>query len=489
MDNSPDLRILFDSPYPLVLVETKDEGRLLEMIRAEAERRTTPVWLWSSASGLARDGFDPQYETQNPRTALAFVADTSGSGVFVFADAHSALMDPVVVRAVKEAAHTAGPGRTIVLTAPSYKIPPELEGIAVAWKHQPPNEDELTSLVARTISRLGTRGIPVTLDTAAERSLVASLKGATMAEAERLIQQAVLDDGRLGPNDIGFVRHQKFAALGSDGVLELVESEQRTLDDVGGLDGLKKWLRLRGSTVGSDRAAALGIDAPRGVLLTGVPGCGKSFVSKTLAGTWGLPLLLLDPARLYRKFVGESEQRLESALDTASAMAPAVLWIDEIEKGFASSGEGDGGVSTRVLGTFLRWLQDRPDGVFVIATANDVSALPPELLRKGRFDEVFFVDLPGAGARSAIFKGQLESRGHDPARFDLSKLVELTGGFSGAEIEAIVVGALYRAFGADEEPTTEELVAEVESTIPLSVSRAEDVAALRRWADGRAIRA
>jgi len=489
VDNSPDLRILFDSPYPLVLVETKDEGRLLEMIRAEADRRATAVWLWSAASGLARDGFDPQYGTQNPQTALAFVADTSGSGVFVFADAHSALEDPVVVRAVKEAAQTAGPGRTIVLTAPSHKIPPELEGIAVAWKHRAPDEKELTSLVARTINRLGSRGIPVTLDENDERSLVASLKGATLAEAGRLIQQAVLDDGRLGQDDIRFVRRQKFAGLSSDGVLEMIESEHRTLNDVGGLDGLKKWLRLRGSTVGNDRAVALGIDAPRGVLLTGIPGCGKSFVAKTLAGTWGLPLLLLDPARLYRKFVGESEQRLESALDTAAAMAPAVLWIDEIEKGFAASGDGDGGVSTRVLGTFLRWLQDRPDGVFVIATANDVSALPPELLRKGRFDEIFFVDLPDADARTAIFEGQLTSRGHDPVRFDLAKLVELTGGFSGAEIEALVVGALYRAFGADAEPTTEEFIAEVNSTVPLSVSRAEDVAALRRWADGRAIRA
>ncbi len=489
MDNSTDLRILFDSPYPLVLAETGDEARLLEMIRSEADRRTTPVWVWSATSGLARDGFDSQYGTQNPKTALSFVADTTGSGVFVFADAHSALEDPVVVRAVKEAAQTAGPGRTIVLTAPSHRIPPELDGIAVAWKHQPPDEGELAALVARTITRLGGRGIPVTLDAAAERSLVGSLKGATMAEAERLIQRAVLEDGRLGPEDIGFVRRQKFASLGSDGVLELVESEQRTLADVGGLEGLKEWLRLRGSTVGSERARGLGIDSPRGVLLTGIPGCGKSFVSKTLAGTWGLPLLLLDPARLYRKYVGESEQRLESALDTAAAMAPVVLWIDEIEKGFAASGDGDGGVSTRVLGTFLRWLQDRPDGVFVIATANDVTALPPELLRKGRFDEVFFVDLPDAAARSAIFKGQLGSRGHDPARFDLTKLIELTAGFSGSEIEAIVVGALYRAFGADADPTTEELIAEIESTVPLSVSRAEDVAALRQWADGRAVKA
>jgi len=313
------------------------------------------------------------------------------------------------------------------------------------------------------------------------------LAGLSLAATERLIQQSVLRDGSLSSEDVAFVQAEKFGLLGVDGILELVERETRTLDDVGGLDGLKEWLRLRGSAVGSAQAAEMGIGAPRGVLLTGVPGCGKSFVAKTLAATWGRPLLLLDPARVYRKFIGESEQRLEQALDAASSMAPAVLWIDEVEKGFAADASGDGGVSTRLLGSFLRWLQDRPEGVFVVATANDVSALPPELLRKGRFDEVFFVDLPGDEARRDIFEGQLAARGHDPAAFDVPKLAEVTAGFSGAEIEAIVVGALYRAFGAGGELTTEELIAEAGGTVPLSVSRREDVAALRAWAEDRAV--
>jgi SpoVK/Ycf46/Vps4 family AAA+-type ATPase len=233
----------------------------------------------------------------------------------------------------------------------------------------------------------------------------------------------------------------------------------------------------------------MGIDPPRGVLLTGVPGCGKSLIAKTLAATWGRPLVLLDPSRVYRKYVGESEQRLESALRTVEAMAPVVLWIDEIEKGFASGGDGDGGVSSRLLGSFLRWMQDRPDGIFVVATANDVGALPPEFLRKGRFDEVFFVDLPDDGARRAILGIQLRARGHDPAEFDLDKLAEVTDGFSGAEIEAVVVGALYRAFAGDEALSTEELTAEAGSVVPLSVARAEDVSRLRAWAQRRAVRA
>jgi len=489
VDNATDLRILFDSPYPLVLAETRDETRLLEMVREEADRRGTPVWMWSASRGLARDGHEPQYGTRDASMALSFVADTTDPGVFVFADAHTSLTDPVTLRSVKDAAHSAGPGRTLVLTAPTHLIPPELEGIAVSWTHQPPDVTELGELVGRTIARLASRGVPVTLDQSDERALAASLRGTTLAEAQRIIQRAVLEDGRLGPADIGFVRREKFKGLAGTGALELIESEHRTLDAVGGLDGLKTWLRLRGSTVGSERAEALGIDPPRGVLLTGIPGCGKSFVAKTLASTWGLPLLLLDPARLYRKFVGESEQRLERALETAAAMSPAVLWIDEIEKGFTAGSDGDGGVSTRILGTFLRWLQDRPDGVFVVATANDVSALPPELLRKGRFDEIFFVDLPADDARRAILTGSLKARGHEPAAFDVSKLAEATDGFSGAEIEAAVVGALYRAFGADADLTTEELIAEVEATIPLSVTRSEDVAALRAWATSRAVRA
>lgn len=489
MDNSRDLRILFDSAYPLVLCETRDEARLLELIRQEAERRNTPVWLWSASRGLARDGHQPQYGTRDAGAALAFVADTTGPAVFVFADAHTSLTDPVVLRSVKEAAQSAGPGRTIVVTAPTHRIPPELDGIAAAWTHEPPDEGELTELVARTIARLTARGVPVSLDADGERALARSLRGSTLAAAERIIQQAVLDDGVLGPGDIDLVRREKFAGLAADGVLELIESEHRTLDAVGGLDGLKQWLNLRGSAIGSSRASELGIAAPRGALLTGIPGCGKSFVAKTLAATWGLPLLLLDPARLYRKFVGESEQRLERALETAGAMAPAVLWIDEIEKGFAAGTDGDGGVSTRILGSFLRWLQDRPDGVFVVATCNDVSALPPELLRKGRFDEVFFVDLPRPSARDAILRGSLERRGHHPSTFDLPKLVEVTDGFSGAEIEAVVVGALYRAFGAGEPLTTAELVAEADATVPLSVARVEDVAALREWARGRTVAA
>jgi len=432
---------------------------------------------------------DSQYGTTDPRMALSFVTDLTAPGVFVFADAHHVLTDPVVLRFVKDCAQRAGRGQTLILTAPHADIPPELRGTAVPWVLRPPGRDELAALVRRTVDDLAARGLTIDIDFGSQSDLAEALTGITLPDAERLLQRAVLRDGALDASDVPWIRSAKVELLNTDGVLELIESETGTLENVGGLDGLKQWLAMRGRTLGSDRAREMGIDPPRGVLLTGIPGCGKSLIAKTLAATWGRPLVLLDPSRVYRKYVGESEQRLESALRTVEAMAPAVLWIDEIEKGFATGGDGDGGVSTRLLGTFLRWMQDRPDGVFVVATANEVSALPPEFLRKGRFDEIFFVDLPDSAARRAVFEIQLRARGHDPGDFSLERLTEESAGFSGAEVEAVVVGALYRAFAEDTALSTEELVAETQTIVPLSVARAEDVARLRAWAQRRAVRA
>jgi SpoVK/Ycf46/Vps4 family AAA+-type ATPase len=245
---------------------------------------------------------------------------------------------------------------------------------------------------------------------------------------------------------------------------------------------------LRGRAL-EPEATRFGLEPPRGVLLTGVPGCGKSLVAKSLARSWGLPLVLLDPARLFGPYVGESERRLHASLRTVEAMAPVVLWIDEIEKGFPSGGEADAGVARRVLGSFLRWMQDRPPGVFVVATSNDVTALPPEFARKGRFDEVFFVDLPAEEERREIFRLHLTRRDRDPDAFDVSALAGATEGFSGAEIEAAVVGALYRAYAAGTDLTNAALLEEVAATLPLSRSRPEEIALLRGWAEAHAIAA
>jgi SpoVK/Ycf46/Vps4 family AAA+-type ATPase len=316
--------------------------------------------------------------------------------------------------------------------------------------------------------------------------MVDSLRGLSVAESSQLLQEAMLNDGKVDAADVEFLRKARADLLQSDGVLEMVESTAGTLDNVGGMPHLKEWLSVR-SRAFEAKARDFGLDPPRGVLLTGVPGCGKSLVAKTLAMTWHMPLMLLDPARLYGQYVGQSEQRLAECLRTVEALAPAILWIDEIEKGLAASSDGDAGVSQRLRGTFLRWMQDRPAGVFLVATCNDPTSLPAEFLRRGRFDEIFFVDLPAEPERVQIFGLHLARRKRDPAAYDTAALGKSTGGFSGAEIEAVVVGALYRAFAANADLTQEALQQEVTATVPLSRSRAEDIARLRDWAKSRTI--
>lgn len=485
MDNSGDLSLLLASRHPLLVAEERDEHRFLDLIRRAADALQIPLWTWSAVRGLSRDGSEPQYQTIDVAKALRFVSMLNDPGVFVFLDVHPALADPIVVRMFKEIAERSSPGQTLVLSGPTAVIPPELSGLAVSWKLQPPAREELQDLVRQTIQHLVMRDLAVALDADGERALVDAVSGLSAAEADRLIQQAALTDGRLDQSDVAWVRAARAHLVDPGRVLELVGTAG-TLDAVGGMQHLKEWLDLRGRALEAS-AKQFGLEPPRGILLTGVPGCGKSLVAKTLAATWGLPLVLLDPARLYGKYVGESEQRLDEALRSVEAMAPVVLWIDEVEKGFPTDTGGDSGVGQRLLGTFLRWMQDRPPGVFVIATANDVLAMPPEFLRKGRFDEVFFVDLPTAPERVEIFRLHLAKRHRDPTRFDLTSLAGAADGFSGAEIEAAVVGALYRAYGSRADLTTELLRGELRATVPLSRSRAEDVAALRAWAAHRAV--
>jgi hypothetical protein len=488
MDNTHDLRLLLASRHPLLAVEMSEEARFMDILGRAAASLDLPVWIWTATRGLARAGMQPAYGTIDPRKALDFLAELTGPAVFVFADVHHALQDPVTVRRIKELAQAARRGQTIVLTAPVFRVPPELEGLAIPWELRPPDHDELLALVRRTLDDLRARAFPIALDDAGVDSLVEALRGLSTAEAEGLVRRAAMEDGQVAKGDVDFVRKAKAELLGAGGTLELVDPGPGGLDRVGGMDQLKEWLRLRGEALSPD-ARAFGLEPPKGVLLTGVPGCGKSLVAKCLAATWGLPLVLLDPGALYGPYVGESEERLRHALRTVEAMAPVVLWIDEIEKGFARDRDADGGVSARLLGTFLRWMQDRPEGIFLVATCNDVTALPPELGRKGRFDEVFFVDLPDRVERTEIFRVHLVARGRDPEKFNLARLGEAAEGFSGAEIEAAVVSALYRAFAERRELTTNDVVGEIAATVPLSRARPEEVEGLREWARDRAVAA
>ncbi|GBE24444.1 ATP-dependent zinc metalloprotease FtsH 3 [bacterium BMS3Bbin02] len=487
MDSMEDLTALLRSRHPLLAVETDEESRFVRLLGRVADDLNLPVWIWSATSGLSKQGLASQYGTQDPTIALDFTTALVGPGVFIFADLYPFLDNPTVVRALKEATTNAKPGQTYIVTGPDFSIPDELREQARQWRLKPPSDAEIADLVDATLRNFVRRGLIVDLVPMDRSRMVSALRGLSLSEAERLLQKTLLDESTIDTTDIPKLRMAKAALLANDGILELVEQKVGTLDQVGGLQGLKRWLSLRERAVAQGLAEQLGLGTPRGILMTGIPGCGKSFVAKTLATTWGRPLVLLDPSRLYSKYIGETETRLTTALASIETMSPVVLWIDEIEKGFASSGEGDGGVSRRILGTFLRWMQDHEADVFIVATANDVTSLPPEFLRRGRFDEIFFVDLPELSARRAILELHMTRRNLDTAEFDIDMLAEATTGFSGAEIESSIVGALYRSLDDETTVTVDHILDEVSATVPLSQSRPEDIARLRAWAQNRAV--
>jgi SpoVK/Ycf46/Vps4 family AAA+-type ATPase len=332
--------------------------------------------------------------------------------------------------------------------------------------------------------------VKVELTTPDRQRLIKNLTGLTLLEAEKILTKLVVEDGCLRPDDIPRIKSAKRQSVEQDGLLEFYPGREG-MDQVAGLAGLKGWLAKRKAIVADPvRATDFGLSFPKGMLLLGVPGCGKSLCAKAVAWEWGLPLLKLDPANLYDKYVGDSEKNFKRAMQTAERMSQVVLWIDELEKAFAAGNvEVDGGVSKRVFGTFLSWLQDRSGDVFVVATSNDVTALPPEFIRKGRFDEVFFVDLPKPTARQAIFEIHLRRRKQDPAALDLAALVVATEGFSGAEIEQTIISALYSAFTGGGALTTEVLLDEINQTRPLSATMVERLDELRAWARNRTVSA
>ena len=486
-----ELGLLIQSRHPIVCVETADEERLLALLDHACAELSLPLFLWSVTGGLTRRGASqPVYETQEPARVLGHIAAAKIPAVYLLRDFQPYLADSKLVRRLREVAQDPSAERvTVVLSGAALELPAELRGEAARFPLNLPEHAELEQAVLDTFKELNKDGkLAYRLSREDLGRLAQNLSGLTLAEAKRAVSRCALEDRVLDANDLSSVLTAKRERIGESGVLEYVDTgeAQATL---GGLTNLKGWL-ARSRAGFSERAHELGLPPPRGVMLVGVQGCGKSLAAKTIARTWGLPLLRLDAGRLFDKYVGESEKNLRQALQSAEAVAPVVLWIDEIEKAFAgTSGTGadaDGGLSRRLFGSFLTWLQEKKPGVFVAATANDLDATPPELLRKGRFDEIFFVDLPNAEERREIFSIHLARRKQDPSAFDLPKLAEAADGFSGAEIEQVVVTALYGLLAENgDRLTTDRLLAEVRRTIPLSRSRAEAVAALRAMAADR----
>jgi SpoVK/Ycf46/Vps4 family AAA+-type ATPase len=376
-----------------------------------------------------------------------------------------------------------------VVTGVDVQVPPALGALFARVKLRKPTSDEYYEYVRALLADVRTRApVAMQLDAPAVAELLAHLNGLTLMEVRRILTAAMAVDGSLGRHTIEHVLSEKQRLVSESGVLEYYPTKIE-LGAIAGLEKLKEWLAARATAFkDKTRAEQFGLTPPRGLLLLGVQGCGKSLSAKAVAAAWQLPLLRLDPARLYDKYVGQTERNLRTAIETAERLAPVVLWIDEIEKALTVS-DSDGGASNRLLGTFLTWLQEKNEAVFVIATANDVTRLPPELLRKGRFDEIFFVDLPSLEARERILAVHLEGRKRDPASFDLRALAALSEGYSGAELEEAIVAALYKAFQEGAPLGEVHVAAALRATIPLSVTMREPIEALREWARGRTISA
>lgn len=495
---------LVNAGFPYLFIPSYEEDRVVGAIvrtleNPELVKARRKVYTWTQTQGLVCDG-NRVKDTAQPVPAIDYIGRSSEDAVFILKDFHvyfggerNSRPDHMVIRKLRDILPNLKSSRkTVVFLSPQLAIPGDMEKEISVLDFPLPAMEEIEATLNELTEGLSPESIRLTPEE--KHSLVRSALGLTLQEAENAFCRAIVQIKGLDASAIGIIHEEKNQVVKKTGVLEFVRSDLG-IDDIGGLENLKNWLKRRnGSWL--ERAKAYRIPAPKGVLITGVPGCGKSLTAKAMSAIWGLPLLKLDMGKIFGGVVGSSEENIRKAIHTAEAVAPSILWVDEIEKGFAGTrSDGDSGTSARVFGTFLTWMQDKTAPVFVIATSNDISALPAELLRKGRFDEIFFVDLPTVREREKIFRLHLEKRvkgAEVPHRIDLSsglcrELAELADGFSGAEIEQAVIAALYEAFFAGRGLCREDLVKSIQETVPLSVTQKEQILNLRQWAATRAV--
>jgi SpoVK/Ycf46/Vps4 family AAA+-type ATPase len=493
-DASHDLEVLLRSRIPLLIIESRDETRVLQMLASLSVRLArnahTPMFEWTVTDGLKRIDVDlgpPQRHNAEPIEILRHIRATTTAGVYVLVDFHPYLAEPIHVRLLKDICLAYEQvARTVVLLSDEISLPRELEQFSACCELAVPDRDERRALV-QEVAREWVKTNPgrqVHADRTALDLLVENLNGLTTSDTRRLARKAIFDDGALSTVDLPGIMQAKYEVLNRSGVLTY-EHDTTKFADVGGLERLKAWLHQRKPAFDG---SAPDLEPPKGLLLLGVQGCGKSLAARAAAGIFATPLLHLDFAAVYNKWHGESERNLRDTLRTAELMAPCVLWIDEIEKGVAT-GEGDSGTSRRALGTFLTWLAEKKSPVFVVATANDIAALPPELIRKGRFDEIFFVDLPSSAVRQEILAIHANRRGLSLSPAELERLAAVSDGFSGAELEQAVVSALYNANATQQRPSAAHVLREIEATLPLSRVMAERIEQLREWAADRTVAA
>ncbi len=484
-----ELNILIQAQYPLIYLVTSEEERAEQTIATIAQAKPLRrVFLWTVTHGIVEYGQPrnvTQHNTVSPEAAIEWVMRQKEPGIFVFKDLHPFIDSPAVNRWLRDVvASFKGTQKTILLMSPVQTVPIELEKEVAVIDFAMPSMGELDQVLTQQLDLNKTRRIT----TETREKLLKAALGLTRDEAEKVYRKAQVTAGRLTEGEVDIVLSEKKQLIRRNGILEYIE-EDETIDSVGGLEELKRWLKQR-SDAFTERAREYGLPQPKGMLILGVPGCGKSLIAKTTSRLWGLPLLRLDMGRVYDgSMVGRSEANLRNALKTAESISPAILFIDEMDKAFAGStgsADSDGGTSSRIFGSFLTWMQEKTSPVFVMATANRVERLPGEFLRKGRFDELFFVDLPNAEERKDIFRIHLSKRRREIERFDLDQLANVCDGFSGAEIEQALVAAMYEAFAQDREFTQLDIIAASRATMPLSKTMSEQVTALRDWARQRA---
>lgn len=484
-----ELRLLVNSRHPIITVETPEEERFEQLVLEIATELGVPLYEWSVTAGLAKLHGAAIYNTEQPEQALANIPLIQGDAIFLLKDFGRYCDNDRICRRLRDLAEKFRTvRRAIVISAASLQLPAELVAEAAPFQLGLPTAEELLPGVKSVLAEVNReQHVPVSLSVAEMGQIARNLGGLSGEEALRTLRMCLLTRGRADVGLLDDVLDAKRQVLRSDGLIETVRRDA-SFGDVAGLKRLREWIAKRKSAL-TPEGQRFGLVPPKGILITGVQGCGKSLAARAVAGEWGFELARLDAGALYDKFVGESEKKLHKALELAQKLAPMVLWIDEIEKAFASagsSGDADAGLSQRLLATLLTWMQDRESGVFLAATSNNITVLPPEMMRKGRFDEIFFVDLPSTEVRAALFELHLKKRGRDVTTFDLAKLAAGSEGFSGAEIEQLIVAGLYTAFAQKQQLTTDVLLAEIRATQPLSVTRSEEVESIRQWAKTRA---